>query len=260
MVSETGAPVIGLLYPGFAAEDDFPGLQRRLGGRVRLPLVHTSVAVDAHTVDALLDLGSADRLAAGAAELARFDPDAMMWACTSGSFVFGWDGARRQVDDLATRIGRPVSSTSIAFVDAARSLGLERVAVAASYPADVAAEFHDFLRRGGLGVTALDSNDIVTAAEVGELRPDEVVALVTGVDRSGADAVLVPDTAMHTLDVIERLESETGTVVLTANQVTVWAGLRLAAGAATMPAAALAGAGLGSLFDAGLDHRHGSAR
>jgi maleate cis-trans isomerase len=240
------APVIGLLYPGFSAEDDFPLLERRLAGRLRLPLVHTSVGLDAHAVEALLDLGSTERLATGADDLAPHDPDAVIWACTSGSFVFGWDGARRQVDELAERIGRPVSSTSIAFVNAARSLGLHRVAVAASYPADVAGAFETFLRHGDIGVTALRSHDIFTAAAVGELSPDQVIALVAAVDASDADAVLVPDTAMHTIGVLDRLESVVNKPVLTANQVSVWEGLRLVGGSSLIEE--FADAGLGRLF------------
>ena len=114
---------VGLLYPGHSAEDDFPALESRVGGTVRLPVVITSVGEDAHRVDALLDLGRAERLADGAAQLAAEKPDAVMWACTSGSFVFGPEGAHDQASGVAAVAGVPASSTSIAFVDAARHLG-----------------------------------------------------------------------------------------------------------------------------------------
>jgi maleate cis-trans isomerase len=218
---------VGLLYPGFSAEDDFPALESRLGGAIRLPLVHTSVGEDLHEVQALLDLGRAERLAEGARQLMSSRPDSVMWACTSGSFVFGWDGARRQVDELARLLQLPVSSTSIAFVQAARHLGLTRVAVPASYPAAVADHFVEFLARAGITVSWLGSRGIRTAAEVGTLRAEQVLALASGVGLGGADAVLVPDTAMHTLELLPELEAATGKPVLTANQVTVWQGLRL---------------------------------
>ena len=110
-------PTVGLLYPGHSAEDDFPALEVRFDGAVRLPVAFTSVGEDAHRVDALLDLGSDERLADGAAQLAGEKPDAVMWACTSGSFVFGPQGAQNQVSAVAAAAG--VASPSGAGVASA---------------------------------------------------------------------------------------------------------------------------------------------
>jgi maleate cis-trans isomerase len=54
-----------------------------------------------------------------------------------------------------------------------------------------------------------------------------VIDMVRAADLPEADAVLVPDTAMHTLGIVDDLEAAVGKPVLTANQVTVWEGLRL---------------------------------
>jgi maleate cis-trans isomerase len=232
---------VGLLYPGYGAEDDYPALEARLGGAVRLPLVHTSVGEDAHRVEALLDLGHATRLAEGARELASHRPDSVMWACTSGSFVFGWDGARDQVDVLSRELQLPVSSTSIAFVNAVHALGITRVGVAASYPQDVAARFFEFLDKGGIDVIGTASHGILTAAEVGLLDHDDVVSLVQTVDTAEVDALLIPDTAMHSLAWLDDLEVAAGKPVLTANQVTVWEGLNLLGAVPRLE-------GMGSLF------------
>ncbi|MGV0741219.1 maleate cis-trans isomerase family protein [Mycolicibacterium sp. XJ870] len=234
---------VGILYPGHSAEDEFPSLEARLGTAIRLPVAITTVGEDAHRVDALLDLGGAERLADGVVRLAAAQPDSMMWACTSGSFVFGPDGAREQVDKLAATAGVPASSTSIAFADALRHLGIHRVAVAASYPEDVARHFVAFLAAEGADVVAMGSHGIITAAEVGTLEPEQVVAMVRAADHPDAQAVLVPDTAMHTLGFIDRLESAVGKPVLTANQVTVWKGLQMITPVPPIP-------GLGSLFGA----------
>lgn len=241
MTPDPSPTTVGLLYPGYGAEDDFPALESRLAGRVRLPLVHTSVGEDAHRVDALLDLGSAPRLAEGARALAADHPDSVMWACTSGSFVFGWEGARQQVAGVADLLGLPVSSTSLAFVNALGALGLHRVSVAASYPQDVAEHFVELLSRGGAEVVHLGSHGIYTAAEVGTLGREQVVDMVRAADTADAEAILVPDTAMHSLAWLDDLEDAVGKPVLTANQVTVWEGLRIAGGTTTLP-------GMGSLF------------
>lgn len=221
-------PVLGFLYPGWAAEDDYPRAASTLSRPVEIALVHTSVGVDAHRPDALLDLGSRDRLLEGAGELAARGVDVALWACTSGSFVFGWDGATEQVAGLAEHLGRPVSSTSFAFVRAAQHLGVERVAVAATYPDDVAQAFGRFLGHGGIEVLSVGSEDIITAAEVGTFERDRVLSFVVAGDHAEAEAVLVPDTALHTIAWIGELEERLGKPVLTANQVTLWEALRLA--------------------------------
>ncbi|ALV50359.1 aspartate/glutamate racemase family protein [Streptomyces althioticus] len=219
---------LGFLYPGHSAEDDYPRIEQLLGGDVRVDLVHTDIGEDAHRVDALREMGSPERLAAGLEELRLAGVEAVVWACTSGSFVLGWDGARDQVRRLAVAAGMPASSTSFAFVHAIREIEVRRVAVGATYPDDVAQLFADFLRAGGAEVTGVRSSGIVTAAEVGTWGERELFALARAADSPDAEALLLPDTALHTVAHIPALEKELGKPVLTANQVTVREGLRLA--------------------------------
>lgn len=219
---------LGFLYPGHSAEDDYPRIEQLLGSDVRVDLVHTDIGEDAHRVDALREMGSPERLADGLAELRLSGAEAVVWACTSGSFVHGWDGAHEQVRGLAVAAGMPASSTSFAFVHAIREIEVRRVAVGATYPDDVAQLFADFLRAGGVEVTGVRSSGIVTAAEVGTWGERELFALARAADSPDAEALLLPDTALHTVAHIPALEKELGKPVLTANQVTVREGLRLA--------------------------------
>ena len=221
-------PTVGLLYPGYSAEDDYPRFVARLReAGVRppdLPLVHTRMDEDAHRVDALLEIGRADHLAAGGRELvAEHGAESVMWACTSGSFVFGWEGAREQAEQLAEAVGRAAAEKALKVVDTKRHHRF-----AASYPQDIAEAFVAFLGAAGIEVVAMGSHGIVTAAEVGTLGREQVLAVVRGADLSErVQAVLVPDTAMHTLEWLSDAEAETGRPVLTANQVTIWKGLQL---------------------------------
>jgi maleate cis-trans isomerase len=232
---------LGFLYPGHSAEDDYARIEQLIGSDVRLDLVHTDIGEDAHRVDALREMGSAERLAAGVEELRMSGAEAVVWACTSGSFVYGWQGAHEQVRALARTAGLPASSTSFAFVHAVRELGVRRVAVGATYPDDVAELFAGFLRAGGVEVAAVRGAGIVTAAEVGTWGEGELFALARAADQPGVEAVLLPDTALHTAAYITALEKELGKPVLTANQVTVWEALRLADRRVNAPA-------LGALF------------
>ncbi|MFE2514339.1 maleate cis-trans isomerase family protein [Streptomyces mirabilis] len=219
---------LGFLYPGHSAEDDYPRIEQLLGSDVRLQLVHTDIGEDAHRVDALREMGSAVRLSAGVEELRLSGAEAVVWACTSGSFVYGWEGAHEQVRALARAAGLPASSTSFAFVHAVREVGARRVAIAATYPQDVADLFATFLREAGVEVVSSRASGIITAAEVGTWGEAEVLELARAGDHPDADAVLLPDTALHTAAHLSALEKDLSKPVLTANQVTVWEALRLA--------------------------------
>jgi maleate cis-trans isomerase len=221
-------PTIGFLYPGFGAEDDYPYMESLFDGAVTFAFVHTSVGVDAHEVDALLDLGSSERLADGAGELIASKPDSVLWACTSGSFVFGLEGAKKQAQGVEDILNVPTSSTSLAFADAINHLGFTKVAIAATYPEDVSTRFRTFLQDAGIEVVSLVSHDVETAALAGGLSDSEVIELALSNNPESADAVLLPDTAMHTARIIPDLEEALGKPVLTANQVTLWQALRLA--------------------------------
>jgi maleate cis-trans isomerase len=222
------AVTVGILYPGHSAEDDFPRLAETLGPDVRLPLHHTVMVEDAHRADALLDWGRPDRLAEGAAALTPHSPDAVVWTCTSGSFVYGWEGAHDQAARLAEAAGVPASSTSLAFARAAAAIAVKRVSIVATYPDDVTDLFVRFLSDAGFDVVHAVSHDIYTAAEVGTLGRDQVLAMATAGDHAEAEALLMPDTALHTADHLAALEAHVGKPVLTANQVSAWEGLRVA--------------------------------
>ncbi|MEV1293329.1 maleate cis-trans isomerase [Pseudonocardia sp. NPDC049635] len=239
---------VGILYPGHSAEDDYPRAEKRLQDGSLLPLVHTEMKVDAHRADALLDIGGDDVLADGARRVAaEAGPlDAIVWACTSGSFIFGPEGAARQVAALQEVAGVPASSTSFAFVDACRRLDVSTVALGATYPQDVADAFVAFLGHHGITVLTVSARDIITAAEVGTLPAQTVLDFAEAVsaDAPAADAVLLPDTALHTVELLDALDARVGKPVLTANQVSIWQGLRLADADIVRP-------GLGTLFRKG---------
>lgn len=221
----TSDPIVGIIYPDHAAEDDY-----QIAGdwlQVQLPVAHI-YGTDLHAVPELLDLGRADRLAEAAGRLAAHRPAAVMWACTSASFVYGLDGARQQADQLATAAGVPAASTSQAFVAALETLGITKVAIAASYPQDVATLFVDYLAGHGIDTAAMVSAGIATAAAVADLTPEDVFGLAARHDDPAAEALLIPDTAMRTVQVLSELETRVGKPVLTANQVTIWYGLQLA--------------------------------
>jgi maleate cis-trans isomerase len=217
---------VGILYPLSAAEDDFPRMAARFASPVEVEIAHTN-ALDIHTIEECRRTGSPARLLEGAATLGAFAPHVCLWACTSGSFVYGVAGAQAQAQEIASFLGVPVSSTSLAFLHALQTVGFTRVAIAASYPPELAAAFCTFLGEGGIEVIHLGCLGVWSGGEVGTIKPEDVMRFAKANDHADAEALLIPDTALHTVDFLAELEQYVGKPVLTANQVTLWEGLRL---------------------------------
>ncbi|MBY8867215.1 maleate cis-trans isomerase family protein [Streptomyces sennicomposti] len=238
---------LGILYPGHFAEDDYPRIEQLLGSDIRVDLIGTENEEDAggtETVPGAPDGSAPDHdawLRRSVEALRLSGAEAVVWANTRGGFDQGWEGAHAQVRELALAAGMPASSTSFGFVNAAREIGVRRVAVAAPYADDVTARFTEFLRAGGLDAVAAHSAGQATAAEVAGWGEAQVRALARAADTADAQALLVPCTALHTASCVAELEKELGKPVLTANQVTVWEALRLTDRRVNAP-------GLGALF------------
>ncbi|MYA77517.1 MAG: decarboxylase [Gemmatimonadetes bacterium] len=218
---------VGILYPLHSAEDDYPSLAAALKPAVDVRVVHTD-SPNLHRIDETQITGSREFLLAGVEELRPHNVAVCMWACTSGSFVFGVEGARRQAQDLADALGVPSSSTSLAVLSACRALGLKRVAVAATYPEELSKAFRTFLESGGIEVVHMGCLGVWTGDDSALIERDDVLRITRANDHPEAEAVLIPDTALHTAAFLPELETAVGKTVLTANQVTMWEALRLA--------------------------------
>lgn len=206
-------------YEWYTLGDEVAGLPRIQVGKV---------ASDGHHAPAaLLALGEVARLApVGQTLVEEGGAEAVVWACTSASFIGGLEWAREQSEALASRLGVPVISTALAFHEALATLGHARVDLLSPYPDDVTLRLVSFLREGGVSVVNDKALDCPYAADshradlCGEVR--HFCARYPDASRP----LLVPDTAVNSLFLREALSRETGRELLTANQVTLWAGLK----------------------------------
>jgi maleate cis-trans isomerase len=227
MIENKNRVKIGFLYPGYAAEDDYPLLGKMIQPSVDVELIHTEFDEDAHTVGALSEMGSNHRIIEGSKHLVGKGVQSVLWTSTSASFVRGIEGVQEQVATLEEQLNVPASTTALAFVRAAKAIGAKRVAIAATYPEDIALRFKSFLESFDIEVLQYASKGIITAAEVGTLTKEEVIQLAVENDCVEADALFIPDTALHSAAWIEDLETAVQKPVLTANQVSFWEALRL---------------------------------
>lgn len=252
-----GPPLrLGVLYPAAPsgsgaldqAEDDYRRLADALRPSAVAEVVHTRWdempapdADDTEWIRVLTSLGSDERLLAGAERLAPFAPDVVTWACTSCSFLGGRARADHQAQLLSSVLGVPASSTSLGFLAAVEALSVSRVVIASIYEPAVSRAFEQLLSGADVNTIAVrwlahdGLGDFVTWGR------DELLQVVDACECVSADAVLIPETGLHTTAWLDDLECRAGKHVLTANQVSVWHAVRLAGRYKPQP-------GLGSLF------------
>jgi len=219
---------IGLLYPTRdCGEDDFAALCDQLGADLDVAYVEWGEGIGrvddldaAGKTAAVRELGTPERLTKAAGEFAM-TPDVVSWACSSCSFTHGLDGAREQAAALTAHLGVPASSTSLAYLTALAGLGIDRVALASVYHPDLTAVFADFLAEAGVTTVHAVSADAASDRALAAWDRRRIIELAMTADHGDAQAVLVPETALHTTPLLAELEKRLRKPVLTATAVTV---------------------------------------
>lgn len=160
--------------------------------------------------------------------LGTAEVDVLAYGCTSGSIVYPME---KLVPALRSRVGVPVVATAGAVVAALQALGIRRVAVATPYPDFINEAERRFLEGHGFAVTSVLGLRLGETQEerraIGRVPPQHVYRLARQADRADAEAIFVSCTNLATLDMIERIEADTGKPVVTSNQACFWACLRL---------------------------------
>ncbi|MEV7551852.1 decarboxylase [Amycolatopsis sp. NPDC089917] len=234
---------IGLLYPTRdCGEDDFLALAARLDPGLVVDFAYVPWGEEIGRLDdldqagkheAVRELGEPDRLSAAARFATR--PDVVSWACSSCSFTHGLEGAREQARVLGDRLGVPASSTSLAFLTALAHLDVGKVALASVYHPDTTASFADFLAEAGVTTVHSVSADAPSDRALAAWDGRRVTGLATAADHPDAEALLIPETALHTTPLLEDLETAVGKPVLTATAVTLWEASRALGGPPRLP-------------------------
>ena len=155
---------------------------------------------------------------------------AIVWACTSGSFVGGYHWARRQAKRIRAVSGLPTTSTTLALVEATYAFDTQTVDIISTYPAFSTDRFSAALAEAGIRVSeemslACNGDDgiAVRANALGQSALANAIGRLADSDHP----VLIPNTSVNTLSMIEDLERVTGRTLITANQASLWHGARL---------------------------------
>lgn len=195
-------------------------------------LVPPGVTVHAGRVSLVnVDVESLERMAEEVVKevekLSTADVNVIVYGCTSGSLLKGleWErGLRERIERVA---GVKAVTTAGAVVDALRTLGVRRIAVATPYIEEINVREKMFLESSGFTVARIRGLGIVRNVDIGRQPPEVAYRLALkvaeGVD---VDAVFISCTNFRTLEIVDPLESRLGIPVISSNTASAWAALR----------------------------------
>jgi maleate cis-trans isomerase len=190
-----------------------------------------------HEPDSLKLTGSNSYLIAAAEKLYDHRCGALIWACTSGSFIGGRLMAESQIAALAQTAKAPATSASTSLVAAIRALKAKFVDVLSPYPFVVTQAFTAYLTEMDVGIGRVRSLECHDSYASHRVDLSSALRSFPPAYRDDPTPVIIPDTAIDSLDSLERLEAESKRILITANQACLWHGLHLLGAARSVPRA-----------------------
>jgi len=152
-------------------------------------------------------------------------PAAMAMTGTGVSFAGGYGYDQKMIEKMKKINGNlPTTTTSSSVIDALHKLGVKKISMAMPYIEEVALAAVKFVEESGIGVLKkkwLSENPAYVSR-------DKIYGLAKEVDTSESEAIFLPCTGWHTIDIIEKLEDDLQKPVISSNQATMWNILRLA--------------------------------
>ncbi len=161
-------------------------------------------------------------------KLADADVDAIVLAATAPSSRNGLGYDQELIRRIETASGKRATTASTALIQSLAVIGADRIVMAGPWSEATNASAGGFIEASGVTVLAHRALGHVSNLEIGLLDADTALDLGKAVDRPDAQAIMLACGNWLTLDIVDRLEDAAGKPVLTTNQVSLWAVLRLA--------------------------------
>ncbi|MCC6531892.1 MAG: aspartate/glutamate racemase family protein [Burkholderiales bacterium] len=210
---------LGIIVPSWNTVMEYE-TQRMAGDDVSIHSMR--IAHTADTEENVLWMGT--QVPVASKLLAHAKVDVICYGCTGGGFIKGPGYDQELCAQIKEATGIPGTTTIVGVTDALRALGAKRICVASPYEAWLNERLRAFLQQSGFDVLAIQG--LGTQAH-STITPEQVEALVAGVDRPEAQAIFISCTNFRTLSSIESLERKLGKPVISSNSSSMWKMLRI---------------------------------
>jgi len=164
-----------------------------------------------------------------ALELSTARINAILYACTSGSFINGLEWEKNLAHKLSKISGVPAITTSGSVKEAFQFMNISKIHMFTPYIDEINKKEKHFLEKSGFKVLSSKGLNITNAVEISEVEPEFILNEAVKLYRQNteAQAIFLSCTNLRTFSIIDQLEKEIGIPVITSNQASLWGLLRL---------------------------------
>jgi len=159
-------------------------------------------------------------------ELATAKCDTLLYACTSGSFVGGHKWEADLVDEMEQIAGVKCLTASGALSSALKIYGKKKISIITPYCDGLTKLLHSYFTSEGYEVLSVKGLGIEDNVEIGKQPPSVSFSLAKQVPKE-TELLVISCTDFRTIENIEILEKDLGIPVVSSNQASLWAALRI---------------------------------
>jgi maleate isomerase len=156
-------------------------------------------------------------------------PSIIIYGCTSGSFVSGPGKEADLAKRITAGVGIPAVTTSTAVLMGLEALNIKRVFLLTPYIQSVTQHEIDLLEYYGYTVGGVDSFSCADTRDIAKISTVQVAdRMRKHIDAvQNCDGVLISCTQLLTMDKIDEIEEMLRKPIVTSNQSSLWAALKL---------------------------------
>ena len=146
--------------------------------------------------------------------------DCVAYGCTSGTIAAGYSSIEEKIKKA--KPSTSVTTPSTAAVSALKKLNIKKICLFTPYSKKLNDEVLDYFKSEGFEITSNSYFDIEADYDIGKVDQNYLYDVLSNLDLNGAEALFVSCTALPVLPIIDKLEKELNTLVLSSNQALIW--------------------------------------
>jgi len=151
--------------------------------------------------------------------------DVIAYGCTSGTIAIGAERIKKEVHKSKSEalVTTPITAALKAF----RKLNLNKIAVLAPYPKNVNETVFNYLIRNGIEIDSFYSFNIKDDREIAQVSLESLMGEIAKINLRNVDGLFVSCTALKIVNIINEVENNFNTKLISSNQAIIWDCLRM---------------------------------